>query len=424
MAMQSDAVADEEDLRSEVRDWLGRNWDDRLTVRAWWKRLADSGWGFANWPQEWFGRGLSADAVGIVHEEMATAGVLGPPEGAGPSMAAPALFAFGTEEQKQRFLPTIAYGEEYWAQFFSEPGAGSDLAGVQARAVRDGDEWIVNGQKVWNSCTLFADRALLVARTDVDVPKHKGIGFFVIDIDQPGIEVRPIKQMNGREEFNEAFMTDARVPDAHRIGDPTGGWAVAMTVLAHERANFAGGGGATPLRAVEGGTKFGHLDRRVAEVLAEDRSLAQVANGLPIGTVEAVVDLARRHGRLADPVIRQRIAALHALAEALRLTGLRGRAAARAGQSSDAQSSVVYLGGVKTVRMCRDLVADIAGPGAMLAGTDVSETITIAPAHGIQGGSEQIQRNVIGERLLGLPREPQVDRDVPFRMLKVGTQRG
>jgi alkylation response protein AidB-like acyl-CoA dehydrogenase len=275
---------------------------------------------------------------------------------------------------------------------------------------------------VWNSCTLFADRALLVARTDIDVPKHKGIGFFILDLGQPGIDIRPIRQMNGLEEFNEAFLTDARLPDSQRIGETNSGWAVAMTVLQHERASFPGGGTFT-LRTVEGGARFGYLDRTCADVMAEDRAYANIANGLPIGTPEAMIALARRFGRTTDPVIRQRLAALHCLYEALRLTGLRGQASAKAGREGG-ESSVVYLGGVLVARLCRDLVADIAGPAAMLHGTDIADTITIAPAHGIQGGSEQIQRNVIGERLLGLPREPQVDRDVAFRDLRVGTQRG
>ena len=421
--IETGEASGEDDLRREIRSWIADNWDMRLTVRQWWRRLADSGWGFPTWPREWFGRDLSAEAAAVVYDEFARAGVLGPPEGAGPSMGAPTLFLFGNDEQKQRWMPRIAYGEEYWAQFFSEPGAGSDLASVQTRGIRDGDEWVFNGQKVWNSGTLFADRALLVARTDVDVPKHKGIGFFVLEVDQPGVEIRPIKQMNGRSEFNEAFLTDARAPDANRIGAADGGWSVAMAVLTHERATFAGGGGATILRSVEGGAKWGHLDRVVADVLAEERSMANMANGLPISTVDAVIALARRFDRLGDPLIRQRIAGLHALSEALRLTGVRGQDAERSGRAGGGESSIVYLGGVKVVRLYRDLVADICGPLAMLDGSDVAETITIAPAHGIQGGSEQIQRNVIGERLLDLPREPQVDREVPFRSLKVGTQR-
>jgi alkylation response protein AidB-like acyl-CoA dehydrogenase len=339
-------------------------------------------------------------------------------------MAAPVIFRFGTEAQKRRWLPAIAYGEDHWGQFFSEPGAGSDLASVQTRAVRDGDEWVVNGQKVWNSGTLFADRALLLARTDSDLPKHKGLTFFMIDVDQPAIEVRPIKQMNGYAEFNETFLTDARVPDANRLGDIGGGWAVALAVLTHERSTYAGGGNRRGPRSVETGRRSGTLERTVGEMLAETPTGPLSANALPLGSIPAVVALAREHGRLSDPVIRQRIATLFSVSEALRLTGLRGQDAERSGRGGGAESSVAYLGGVKMVRLYRDLVAELAGAGAMLMDeTKVAETITTAPAHGIQGGSEQIQRTVIGERLLGLPKEPQVDRDIPFRLLKVGTQR-
>ena len=194
-------------------------------------------------------------------------------------------------------------------------------------------------------------------------------------------------------------------------------------MLTHERSTFAGGGERV-LRTTETGRKAAQLSRTVGEVLADERTGPLAANGLPLGTIDAVLALARRTGRTADPVVRQRIAGLYALSEALRFTALRGQAAARAGRSGGAESSVAYLGGVQTVRHYRDLVADLAGPEGMLAGTEVAETILTAPAHGIQGGSEQIQRNVIGERLLGLPKEPQVDRDLPFRLLKVGTQRG
>jgi alkylation response protein AidB-like acyl-CoA dehydrogenase len=409
-------------VRAAVRAWIAGTWHDRLTLREWWRRLAESGWGFPTWPAEWFGRDLPASAAGLVHHELAAANTIGPPNGAGPSMGAPVLFSFGTDDQRRRWLPKLAVGDEQWAQFFSEPGAGSDLASVQTRAVRDGDDWIVNGQKIWNSGTQLADRALLVARTDIDVPKHQGITFFVIDLDQPGIDVRAIRQMNGQAEFNETFLTDARVPDADRIGPENGGWPLAMAVLTHERSMFAGGG-STALRSFAGGVRSGLLDRTVGELLAAAEPEPATANALPIATIPAVVELARADGRLRDPLIRERIASLHALSEALRLTAARGEAAATAGRDSGAESSVAYLGGVDVVRRYRDLVAEIAGADAMLADTDVSRSITTAPAHGIQGGTEQIQRNIIGERLLGLPREPQVDRDVPFRELKVGTQR-
>jgi alkylation response protein AidB-like acyl-CoA dehydrogenase len=412
----------EQELRSAVRDWVTRAWHPDLTLREWWRLLAESGWGFPGWPAEWFGKGMPAPVAAVVRDELAAGGVIGPPSGVGPSMGAPALFLFGSEEQCRRWIPRIAYGEEFWAQFFSEPDAGSDLGSVQTRAVRDGGGWTVNGQKVWNSGTQQADRALLVARTDVDVPKHKGITFFVIDLDQSGVDVRPIKQMNGAAEFNETFLTDAWIPDTNRLGSENGGWAVAMAVLSHERSTWVSGG-RTALRSFDAGAASGFLDRPVGDLLAAPEPSRPAGNALPIGTIPAVVELARAYGRLQDPLIRQRIAGLHALGEALRFTAQRGEVAASAGRDSGPESSVAYLGGVKVVRLYRDLVAAIAGADALLGDNDVSRSIITAPAHGIQGGSEQIQCNVIGERLLGLPREPQVDRDVPFRELKVGTQR-
>ena len=416
--------------RAGVRAWLRQAWDPDLTVREWWARLADSGWGFPQWPSEWFGQGFSDVEAAAVHDELAAAGVLGPPTGGGPTMGANVLFAYGTEEQKRRWLPAIARGEENWCQFFSEPGAGSDLASVQTRAVRDGDSWIVNGQKVWNSGTLVADRGMLLARTDVDAPKHRGISFFIIDLDQPGIDIRPIRQMNGRSEFNETFFTDAAVSDEALVGGVQEGFRVAMTTLTHERATFAGGG-ERRLATAFAGAKSGDLDLTVREVLG--RQAGQDlggANALPIGTPDELIALARRFGRASDPVIRQGIAEVYAMSEALRFTGLRAQAAAEAGRAPGPESSIAYLGGVRVIRRCRDLSAQIAGPAAMLTGPEaplggaVALTVTTAPCHGIQGGSEQIQRNIIGERLLGLPKEPQVDRDIPFRDLKVGTQRG
>jgi len=416
--------------RQAVRAWLAEAWDPGLTVRAWWARLAESGWGYPHWPTEWFGRGLGPIESAAVGEELAAAGALGPPNGVGPSMGANVLFVYGTEEQKHRWLPALARGEESWCQFFSEPGAGSDLASVQARAIRDGDQWVVNGQKVWNSGTLTADRGLLVSRTDPDLPKHRGISVFVIDVDQPGVEIRPIRQMNGRTEFNETFFTDATVVDDALIGGLNQGFRVAMTTLTSERAAFAGGG-EHQLRRAGAGVKGGNLDRTVAEVLAEDTSeQMDGANTPPIHTPEALIALAAAHGRSADPRIRQQIAKVYAASEAMRFAGLRARAAAEAGQPPGAESSIAYLGGVRVIRLYRDVSAEIAGVAGLLTGPDapdggaVALTVVTAPCHGIQGGSEQIQRNIIGETILGLPKEPQVDRDVPFREIKVGTQRG
>jgi alkylation response protein AidB-like acyl-CoA dehydrogenase len=344
-------------------------------------------------------------------------------------MVGPVLFAYGSEEQRQRWLPPLTRGEERWCQFFSEPGAGSDLASLQCRAVRDGDEWIINGQKVWNSGTLMADRGILLARTDPDVSKHRGISFFVIDVDQPGVEIRPIKQMNHRSEFNETFFTDVRVPADRMIGAPGDGWRAAMTTLSNERANFAGGGEHV-LTAVDAGWKAGNLERRVGDVLAEAAQFkTDEANTPPVHTADDLIDLARRFGRAGDPVIRQRIAAIFAMSVALRMTSARASAASASGRQPEAESSVAYLGGVRVLRLVRDLAAEIAGPAATLMapdasdGGDVAMTVMTVPCHGIQGGSEQIQMNILGERVLGLPKEPQVDRDLPFRQLVVGTQR-
>ncbi len=417
-------------IRSQARAWIEGAWDPDLTVREWWARLADSGWGMPHWPEEWFGRSLPERAASAVREEMVAAGVLGPPGGAGPLMAAPVLFAHGSDEQRRRWLPLLARGEENWCQFFSEPGAGSDLAGLQCRAVADGDEWVVNGQKVWNSGTLVADRGILLARTDPDVPKHWGISFFVIAVDQPGVEIRPIRQMNYREEFNETFFTDARVSADDMVGGPGDGWRAAMTTLSNERANFAGGG-EDLLVTVDAGAKAGNLDRKVKDVLAEAAAHPQMggANPPPVHTAADLIALARRHGKAGEPLVRQRIAAIHASSEALRWTALRASAASAAGRQPGAESSVGYLGAVRVLRRVRDLAAEIAGPAATLVGPDapdggdVAMTVMTVPCHGIQGGSEQIQMNILGERVLGLPKDPQVDRDVPFRQLAVGTQR-
>jgi alkylation response protein AidB-like acyl-CoA dehydrogenase len=411
----------EDEIRTEIRTWLAEAWDPELTVRAWWARLADSGYGFPHWPAEWFGRSMSVREAAVVREEMAAARVLGPPIAVGTSMGAPVLLAHGTDEQRSRWLPALARGEELWCQFFSEPGAGSDLASVRTRAVRDGDEWVVNGQKVWNSGTLIADRAILVARTDPEVPKHRGLSFFVIDVDQPGLEIRPIRQMNGRTEFNETFFTDARVRNDAMIGAPGDGWRAAMTTLSNERTDFAGGW-EHPLAIVDAGEKAGNLDRVVGELLEDpDRDEIGESNTPPLHRPEHVIELARGCDRAHDPIVRERIARVYAMSEALRWTAERASAAAAAGRQPGVESSIGYVGGVRVLRQIRDLAAEIAGPAGLLtgpesaAGGDVAMTVVTVPCHGIQGGSEQIQMNILGERMLGLPKEPQVDRDMPFR---------
>ncbi len=412
--------ATEDELGAEVRGWLAEAWDPDITVKEWWGRLAQSGYGFPHWPTEWFGKSMSSLEAATVRNEMATARVLGPPLGVGTSMAAPVLFAHGSEDQRARWLPALATGQERWCQFFSEPDAGSDLAGVRTRAVSDGNGWLVSGQKVWNSGTLTADRGILLARTDPELPKHRGLSFFVIDVDQPEIEVRPIRQMNGRTEFNEAFFNQARVELEGLVGSEGGGWRAALTTLSNERHDFAGSR-EYPLVIVAPGNKGGYLMRQAGEVMEDARrDELDEANTPPIHTAERLVELAREWGRNRDPILRQRLAHVYAMAGALRWTAERAEAAEAVGRQPGAESSIGYVGGVRLLRLIRDLAVEMAGPAGLLTGPEspnggeISLTVLTVPCHGIQGGSEQIQMNILGERVLGLPKEPQVDRDLPF----------
>ena len=209
---------DHPELRDEVSSWVTSNWDPELSVGEWWTKLRDARWSVPAWPSEWYGRDLSRGEAVVVAEEIAKAGAIGPPGGLGLLLAGPTIIAQGTDEQKQRYIPTIVDGSEAWCQLFSEPEAGSDLAAIRTSAVRDGDEWIINGQKVWTSAGQIADLGMLMARTDPTVPKHSGISYFAIDMHQPGIEVRPLKEMTGRALFNEVFISDARVAHDALIG--------------------------------------------------------------------------------------------------------------------------------------------------------------------------------------------------------------
>ena len=426
--MAADDTPGPDRLAAEVRTWLAAHWDPDQTVREWWQALAQSGWGFPTWPREWFGRGLGAREATVVHEELQRAGALSAPHSIGQTLGEAVLLGHGTDEQRARFLPPLATGEENWCQFFSEPGAGSDLASVHTRAVLDGEEYVVDGQKVWSSGARDADRGILVARTDSDVPKHRGISFFVIDIDQPGVELRPIRQMNGESHFNETFFTEARVPADQMIGGEGHGWAVTTAALMQERVSYAAGDETG--RAVPPGRRAGLLDLPVHEAMAREGGHRRGHFAFPIGSATAMVDLAREHGRDDDPLVRHRIARLHVLSEGARLMAMRAKEAAAAGRPVGPEGSLGYVAGVLIARTWRDLALEVLGPDAMLqgAGAPRGGAVQLAAlstlSHGIQGGSEQIQRNIIGERVLGLPREPQVDRDVPFRDLAVGTQRG
>jgi len=229
---------DADQVRRDVRAWLEANWNPDLSLVEWRNRLADSGWGCPTWPEAWFGRGLPVALGDVVAEEFERIGAVGTPSGGGMTLAAPTILEHGSDDLKRRLLRPIVTGEDSWCQLFSEPGSGSDLAGLTTRAELDGDEYVVNGQKLWSTSAHHARYGMLLARTNWDVPKHRGISYFAIEMHQPGVVVRPLRQMNGYASFNEVFFNDARVPAANAIGEVGNGWTVALATLAHERRSF------------------------------------------------------------------------------------------------------------------------------------------------------------------------------------------
>lgn len=426
MCCMNDATRDEDraaEIASAAKAWFERNWDPELTLGEWWHRLAVSGYGFPTWPVDRYGLGVDPHDAPLCHAARRAVGALGPPAGIASNLAGPTLIAHGTSEQQDRFLPGIVHGE-VWCQLFSEPGSGSDLASLQTRAVRDGDQWIVNGQKVWTSGAHIARYGILVARTDPTVPKHRGLTYFVIDMDQPGIEVRPIREITGRAIFNEVFLTDAVVPVENTIDAVGSGWGVALTTLANERTmlgagSFGSSGGGMSITKPD-------LHRRVGD-LARD---IEPTTGTPAGGVGALLrGLLEQYGKGDDPLIRQEYATIHSLLEIARYTDLRVKAAVERGGRPGPEVSIGKLAASHLLRSLRETMYRVCGADATLWGND-------APLGGrmhdvgfssylisIGGGTDQIQRNIIGERVLGLPGEPRVDKDVSFNDLLVGTQR-
>ncbi|MDY7101268.1 MAG: acyl-CoA dehydrogenase family protein [Actinomycetota bacterium] len=408
------ARTDPATVTAQVRAWIAQNWDPRMPLGEWWALLADSGWGFPHYPVEWHGRGLGRDATRIVERELAAGGAYGPPHGIATMMVGPMLLELGTDEQRKRWLGGIVSGRDVWCQLFSEPGAGSDLAGVATRAVRDGDQWIVNGQKVWTSGGHYASLAILVARTDPSVPKHRGLSFFVIDMDQPGVEPRPLVQMTGDAEFNEVFLTDAVVPVENLIGEVGGGWGVALRLLSYERSSLDPEADAGIQTKLDPATPAGKL----ASGEVDDGTQGFMPKGSEAWDLMA--ELLRETGAADDPVHRQAAMALYSRFQIARYTSLRSAAAAAAGQLPGPEVSLGKLSSVGLMRAYRDLALTVLGPGGQLAGADaprnglMTRIALSVPGMSIAGGTDEIQRNIVGERVLGLPGEPRVDKDVPY----------
>jgi alkylation response protein AidB-like acyl-CoA dehydrogenase len=381
----------DDDIRTEVRQWLAQNWDPGADRTGWTQRVFDAGWSAPSWEPEWGGRGLSDPQSRIVAAEFAAVGAYG--TGADRAdMLACTIHDLGTEEQKLRLIPPSVRGETRWCLLYSEPGAGSDLAGLRTRADRDGDDWVVNGQKVWTSFAAHADYGLLVARTDWDAPKHKGISFFIFPMRQAGVEVRPIHQITGESEFNEVFITDARVPHANLVGEPGGGWAVLQLALAHER----------------------RLMGDLARTSKSSGDLKPDSNSL--------IGMARAAGRLSDSHLRQEIAVVEGYAAVNRWNTRRAKNTADRAEAA----TLLSLGKIAMSRILHETArvqTEIAGEETMLAGPDhpVGDAITFRALNAyftsIGGGTDQIQRNIVGERILGLPKEPEPYRDTAFRDL-------
>ncbi len=402
--MDLDDTPEEAAFRSEVRSWLEAHAQPRgepdsssRTVasiadpehvkrcKQWQAILHEGGWAGITWPRAYGGRGGTPIQQVIFNQEQSRFDVSTGVFAVAVGMVGPTLIAHGTPAQQARYLDPILRGEEVWCQLFSEPGAGSDLAGLSTRAVLDGEEWVVNGQKVWTSGAQHSDWGILLARTDPGQPKHRGLTYLLLDMRTPGIEIRPLRQINGVAHFNEVFLTDVRIPSENTVGEANAGWGVAITTLANERALIGAG---------QGGVSFADL-----------------------------LGLANLAVRSDDALVRQRLVEAFTRLEIIRYIGYRVQTALSRGTPLGPEGSILKLLYSRHVAETGDLVMAIEGAAGMLRGAD-------APQHGfwqdsflgqfavrIGGGTDQIQRNVIGERVLGLPPEPRVDKAVPYRDL-------
>jgi alkylation response protein AidB-like acyl-CoA dehydrogenase len=407
-------VPNADELRTRVVTWFEEAWDPDISLLDWRRRLLGAGWAVPSWPTDWFGRDLPAWTDKLVHETIRRAGGVTVPPGGGMGLAAPTMLEHGSDDLRGRLLGPTVTGEITWCQLFSEPGAGSDLAGLTTTAIRDGDDWIVSGQKVWTTSAHHADMGMLLARTSWDVPKHDGLTYFALPMHQPGVEVRPIRQMNHHASFNEVFLSECRVPDANVIGTVGDGWRVARTTLMHERT-FA------TQRTIDLPPE--PCGRVVTEARAEAVEHMRTYVWYPqrAGRADLLVERARARAADSDPVVRQAIADALAVRTVGEWTAGRAKRARELGKPPGPEGSLGKLAASELARRCHGAHTRIAGVGVIAgaegAATDdvVREILLSTPAQSIAGGTDEIQRNILGERILGLPREPGADRAAPFR---------
>jgi acyl-CoA dehydrogenase len=406
---------EEATYRAKVRSWLDANatlrdpnasrgnaleeaeGDVIAQAKAWQAKKTEAGWACLRWPKEYGGQDATPIESVIFGQEEGRYDL--PPSiyGIGHGMLGPTIMAHGTDEQKERFLPNMVKGEEVWCQLFSEPDAGSDLAGLKMSADRDGDDWIINGQKIWTTGAQYCKWGMLVARSDTNAAKHAGLTYFIVDMEVPGIEIRPIKQMNGQSGFNEVFFSDVRIPDNNRLGAEGDGWRVAITTLMNERSSIGGsmGGG--------GGIK----------------DLIKQAQNVEINGRPAIEDGGVRR-KIADFAVRR---------SGLKYTGQRGLSALSQGQTPGPEASI---GKLVAAVMGQDMGAfgmELQGAAGILSGDDnpgdvsFQNTYMAMPGLRLAGGTDEILRNIISERVLGMPGEPRIDKGRPFKDIPTGTAR-
>ncbi|MGI9603782.1 MAG: acyl-CoA dehydrogenase family protein [Acidimicrobiales bacterium] len=381
------------ELKPDRVDWSQSYWarppsddEDRQHVveaQKWQRIKYDAGWVGLSWPEEYGGRGLSPLLNRVFHEEESRYEVPGGMFAQSIGMAGPTIIALGTDAQKAFHLDPMLTGDHIWCQLFSEPEAGSDLAGLRTAALRDGDEFVVNGQKVWTSSAQHAQWGMLLVRTDVDAPKHRGITYLLVDMSTPGIEIRPLRQITGASHFNEVFLTDVRVPVANVVGDINGGWGPILTTLANERTGI-GTAKAT--------------------------------------SIDDLIELARHFGVADDPVVRDRLMQVFAMHETIRFMGYRAQTAAGRGEAPGPESSVLKLAATRRLEAEADLTMAIMGVAGTLIGDDAhmagfwqNYSFLGQWMSRIGGGTDQVQRNIVGENVLGLAQEPRLDKGVAFR---------
>jgi alkylation response protein AidB-like acyl-CoA dehydrogenase len=409
IAAETAVAPSDETLRQEVVDWLRANlpkeWveaidegdEDKLRLartlvdyNEWCAKLGEAGWATPTWPKEYGGGGVDPSQAKVVNEELARYKVHRSFNVIGIGMGGPTLLQWGSEELKKRLLPPMAQHREIWCQLFSEPGAGSDVAGLSTRAVRDGDEWVVNGQKVWTTLAQMAKWGMLVARTDTDVPKHRGMTYFIVDMKAPGVEVRPLKQITGDAEFNEVFFTDVRIPDSHRVGEIGQGWAVATETLMNERVALSGAG------STGGGNVGG-------------------------GPVDDLIVLAKTVGAWNDATIRERLIQAAIEGRIIKITNFRAAALRKGGKRAGPEGSITKLFQAEYNQRLQNLAVDVLGArGQAWLPSDAGAAAAAkgflrSRANTIEGGTSEVMRNILGDRVLGLPREPDVSRDVPWK---------